>query len=278
MIATIVFKINRIYILLFSHLINNYLQLLSNQMPIIVNNLNNDELMLHSPLRFTSTGISNFLSHTYNHPKYAREIVPHNTGHFMQLLEHGKNTHQDCDYMLAVLRLLRQKISETDYMSASELERLTSLIPSLMFDYLDPKGPNYQKTSSRKLKSLIVHTIENCLNKTLWDCGEPDLMIRQFIKIGNNLDNLGRAQIISDEDDLNDLVHSLINRLIYVLKIAGSELPLTFYDDLSKQLHQTSWMNLPEIESSIDSKLKKINQAFLKSRIKSTANNSFGIL
>ena len=53
---------------------------------------------------------------------------------------------------------------------------------------------------------------------------------------------------------------------------------IDIYDDLIKQLHQTNWMNLPEIESSIDSKLKKIDQAFLKSRIKSTDNNAFGIL
>jgi len=37
-------------------------------------------------------------------------------------------------------------------------------------------------------------------------------------------------------------------------------------------------MQLPEIESSIDSKLKKIDLAFLKSRIKSTASEAFGIL
>lgn len=272
------FKINRIYILLFSYLINNYLQLLSNQLPTIVNNLNHDEFMLHSPLRFTETGISNFLSHTYNHPKYAKEIVPHNTGHFLQLLEHGQNSHQDSDYMLAVLRLLRQKISATEYMNATELERLSSLIPSILVDHIDPKGKNYQKNSSRKIKSLIVHIIESCLNKTLWDCSEPEQVIKQFIKIGNNLENLTQIQVIADEDDLNDLIHNLIDRFIYVLSICGHELPLSFYDDLSKQLHLARWMQLPEIETGIDSKLKKIDYAFLKSHIKSTACETFGIL
>ncbi len=251
---------------------------MSNQTPIIINNLTHDEFMLHSPLRFTSTGISNFLSHTYNHPKYAREIVPHNTGHFLPLLEHGQNTNQDSDYILAVLRLLRQKISATEYMSATELERITSLVPSILADYLNPKGKNYQKVSCRKIKNLLVHVIENCLNKTLWDCSEPELVIKQLIKIGHNLENLTQIKIIEDLDDLNDLIHSLVDRFIYVLSIAGQDLPISFYEDLSKQLHSASWMNLPEVETGIDSKLKKIDHAFLKSHIKSTASEAFGIL
>lgn len=273
-----IFKIKFINIVLVLYLINNFSHLLSNQAPLLVNNLNQDEFMLHSPLKFTATGINNFLTHTYNHPKYASEIVPHNTGHFMQLLEHGQISHQDCDYMLAVLRLLRQKINATNYMNATELERITSLVPSLLVDFLDPRGPNYRKQNSRKLKNLLVHIIESCLSKTLWDCSEPELITKQLIKIGNNLENLTRAQIITDEDELNDLIHNLLDRFIYVLSLAGTELPIAFYDELSNQLHQLSWMQIPEIEAAIDSKLKKIDQAFLKSRIKVQASENFGIL
>lgn len=272
------FKINFTYIVLISYLINNFSQLLSNPAPIIVNNLNNDEFLLHSPLRFTTNGINNFLTYTYNHPKYASEIVPHNTGHFMQLLEHGKISKQDSDYMIAVLRLLRQKISATEYMSAAELERITSVIPTILIDYMDPKSPIYHKTSSRKLKNVLIHVIENCLNKTLWNSSEAEQMTSQLIKIGNNLANLERAGIIADEDDLNDLIHSLLDRFIYVLSLSSNNLPLSFYEELSKQLHQAAWMKIAEIESAIDSKIKKVEQAFLKSKLKSHASETLGIV
>jgi hypothetical protein len=288
-------KINYKHILVVWYLINNFSQLLSNPNPNqdlhsnnyatnlsdnLVNsyNLNYDELLLYSPLKFTANGIQNFLANTYNHPKYAKEVIPHNTGHFMQLLEYGKNNDQDYDYILAVLRLLRQKINSSDYMSANELEKLTGFIPSLLIDYLNPKDAKYHKANSRKLKTLLTRVIENCVSKTLWDCSNGDLITGQILKIGNNLENLQRATIISDEDDLNDLIHMLIDRFIYVLSIAGNDLPLSFYENLSKQLQNMSWMQITEIEAVIDTKLKKIDQAFLHSKIKAQAAQNFGII
>lgn len=252
--------------------------LLSNYTPIMLNNLNHDEFLLHSPIKFTPHGINNFLSITYNHPKYASEILPHNTGHFMQLLEHGSFTHQDSDYIQAVLHLFRQKISSIEYLSANELERITSLVPTILANYLDPKNPNYSKKNSRKLKNLFVHIIENCLNKTLWDCQNGDLMTTQLLNIGNNLENITRAGIIEDQDDLNDLIHILVDRFIYVLGIGGAELPISFYNDLKNKLYQACWMQIPEVETLIQTKLNKIDKAFLTSKIKSQASETFGIL
>lgn len=251
---------------------------MSNSSHIMLNNLHHDEFLLHSPIKFTPHGINNFLSITYNHPKYATEILPHNTGHFMQLLEHGCLTHQDSDYMQAVMHLFRQKLSSIEYLSASELERITSLVPAILANYLDPKNHNYSKKNSRKLKNLFVHIIENCLHKALWDCQNGDLMITQLLNIGNNLENITRAGIIEDQDDLNDLIHVFIDRFIYVIGIGGAELPITFYNDLKIKLNQASWMQLPEVETLIQTKLNKIDKAFLTSKIKSQAADKFGIL
>jgi hypothetical protein len=196
----------------------------------------------------------------------------------MQLLEHGKNSKQDHDYILAVLRLFRQKISGTDYISASETERITTFIPTILESYLDLKQARTHKVACRKLKSVIVHLVENCLSKTLWDLDNPDTMAKQFLQIGTNLENMLNANIIADQDDLNDLVHILVDRFIYVLDLAGADLPTAFYDNLKKQLDNTSWMKLPEIEDLVDTKLQKIERAFLKNKIKAHANEKFGIL
>ena len=99
-----------------------------------------------------------------------------------------------------------------------------------------------------------------------------------YMPLSNGLEKLMQLNIISDEDDLNDLLHNLINRLIYVLKLAGSDLPIDFYFNLSKQLAATSWMKIPEVESAVTSKSQKIEQTFLLSRVKSQASADFGIL
>lgn len=267
---------NKLFII--CYLINNFSGLLSNTSPIIINSCSNDELFLHSPIKFSSSGINCFLKHTYNHPAYANTIVPHNTCHFMQLLEHGKNSKQDHDYILAVLRLFRQKISSADYMSANEVERITSYVPTILESYLDEKQARQNKSSCRKLKNLIVHLVENCLSKTLWDCSNTEVMAQQLLQIGNNLENMLNANLIADQDDLNDLIHILIDRFIYVIDLAGADLPSSFYDNLKKQLDQATWMKLPEIEDLIDTKLQKIERAFLKNKIKAQANESFGII
>ena len=75
----------------------------------------------------------------------------------MQLLEHGKNSKQDHDYILAVLRLFRQKISSTEYMSANEVERITTFIPTILESYLDLKQARHNKAASRKLKNVITN-------------------------------------------------------------------------------------------------------------------------
>lgn len=279
MIPLIVLTINhkhKFFIILY--LINSFSQLLSNTNPIIINSCSNDELFLHAPIKFTPSGINCFLKHTYNHPEYANTIVPHNTCHFMQLLEHGKNTKQDHDYILAVLRLFRQKISGTDYISANEVERIITYLPTILENYLDPKKARHHKSSCRKLRNLIVHLVENCLSKTLWDCDNADKMAQQLLQIGRNLENMLNAKIISDQDDLNDLIHILVDRFIYVIDLAGADLPISFYDNLKKQLDDASWMKLPEIEDLIDTKLQKIERAFLKNKVKSQANQSFGII
>ena len=257
------------------YLINNFSILLSNQLPIIINNQSGDELILHSPIKFTSSGINCFLRHTYNHPSYSSTIIPHNTGHFLQLLEHGKSTNQDHDYMLAVLRLFRQKISSAEYMSAAETERLTTFIPTILESYLKDRS---NKKASRKLKNIIIRLIENCIAKTLWDSTNPDLMSRQFIQIGNNLENMFNAKMIADIDDLNDTIHILVDRFIYVINLTGSDLPIAFYEDLKKKLDAATWMKISEIEDLIDSKHQKIERALLKGKIKSQAAESFGIL
>jgi len=264
------FKINRKkQLIVVLYLINNFSTLLSNPKPIIINNINNDELILHSPIKFTANGINCFLKHTYNHPQYASTIVPHNTGHFIQLLEHGKDTKQDHDYILAVLRLFRQKVSEADYISAAELERITTFVPTILEEYLDIKHTRHNKAGSRKIKHVIGHLVENCLSKTLWDIQDPELTIKQFIQIGNNLENMLNAKIIADQDDLNDIIHILVDRFIYVINLASGDLPTSFYEDLKKKLDPISWMKIDEIEDLVDTKLQKMERALFRGKIKS---------
>jgi hypothetical protein len=279
-VLLIVLKANhKILLTLTLYLINNFSPLLSNTNQIIITSISSDDLLLHSPIKFTSSGINCFLKHTYNSPTYASEIIPHNTGHLIQMLEHGKKSNQDHDYMIAVLRLFRQKISSAEYISATEVKRITALAPTVFSNHLSRKRARLNKSGTRRLKSLIIRLVENCLNKTLWDSENPKLIQTQFIDIGNNLERMHSAGIIEDKDDLNDMVHMLIDRFIYFIKLIGSDLPKSFYADLKKQLNSdVSWLKIEEIEDLVDSKLQKLNSALFKGRIKSHASKSFGIL
>lgn len=239
---------------------------MSNQAPYIITSSTQDELILHAPIKFTTNGINCFLKHTYNHPKYSAEILPHNTGHLIQMLQHGQSTGQDHEYMIAVLRLFRQKISSCTYISAAELERITALFPPIFYDYLKPK-PN-SKSKTHKLKNLAVRLIENCLGKTLWDSSDPSRMLKELITIGNQLENMYKSTLIDDPDDLNDLLHMLIDRFIYVIDLIGADLPSTFYKDLKQQLELAPWMQIAEIEDLVHTKKDKIHQALLRGQIK----------
>ncbi len=259
-------------LILILYLINKFAPLMSNQNYPIIYDANCDELLLFTPIKFTSQGLNCYLKYTYNHLKYASEIVPHNTGHFMQLLEHGKISHQDHQYMIAVLRLFRQKLSHAPYLSAVELERMTSLIPTLLEHCLTQTSKSLRK-SNRKLKQLTLQLVEQGISKTLWDCHDAESMIQQTLRIGNNLEQLLKQQFLEDPDDLNDLIHIFIDRLIYIINLAGPELPFSFFHKLKSELQQASWMQLAELEDLIDTKLQKIERVLLINQIKAQTVN-----
>jgi hypothetical protein len=235
------------------------------------NNLS-DCFVLHSPIQFTSDGIQNFLKHTYNHTQYASTILPHNTGHFLQLLEYGQKKHQDQEYMLAVIRLFRQKISSSDFLSATEVERVTKLLPSLLNDHLQIKIP--LAANNNKLNHVGLRLVENCLNKTLWSGTSPQTIWKQFIAIGNNLEQMYKTnRIILDLDDLNDTLHILVDRLIYTIKLLEDELPDSFYAELNKQIQTApTWLEIDELEDLVDSKIHKIKKTILQTQVKKQAN------
>ena len=275
----IMLKVNQLrYLFLNLFLINNFSQLLSNSVPLIITNSNQDELLLHAPIKFSPSGMNCFLKHSYNHPKYQTDILPHNSGHLIQMLEHGLQTNQDYEYMIAAFRLFRQKISGCQYISATELERITHLVPIIISRYLDQK-PSYQaKSKVRKLKNLALRLVENCLCKTLWDSTEPDQMLKELVTIGNQLELFIPTKLIDDADDLNDLLHMLIDRFIYVLDLVGSDLPPSFYADLKQRLDATSWVKITEIEDLIYTKMDKINQALLRGKVKNSLFQNCGVM
>ncbi len=259
-------------------LLNNFCTTLSNNPPTFNNTFGVDYFSLHSPIKFTASGIQDFLKNTYNHTQYASNILPHNTSHFLQLLEHGQKTKLDQDYMLAVIRLFRQKINSASFLTATEVERVTALLPKLLNEHLKIKVP--LAANANKLNIVGLRLIENCLSKTLWSGTNPQLIWPQFINIGNSLNLMFKSnQIILDTDDLNDALHILIDRLIYTIKLLEDSLPESFYTELSKQLQTDppKWLEIDELEDLIDSKLQKIKKAVLQAQVKAQAKAA-GIL
>lgn len=73
---------------------------------------------LAKPIKVTTEGLRCFLRHTYADPRYAEMIIPDSLEQMKELLKHGCDTNQPCEYTTAVLQLFRQKVKQAPYMSA----------------------------------------------------------------------------------------------------------------------------------------------------------------
>ena len=93
---------------------------------------------LLKPIRFSATGIEDFLRTTFNDPSYTADILPNNFSHFIQFLEYGKKSKQKTSYAQSVLRLFLDKIKAAPYLNAHALDAALTRLPGLIGHYFAP--------------------------------------------------------------------------------------------------------------------------------------------
>lgn len=227
----------------------------------------NDDTQLRSPISFTTAGLQCYLKHVYNHPKYAQDILPNDFSHIMQFLEYGKNSQQNEEYMISVLRLFHQKFFSLEYVNAVQLTKLIEALPNLLAKHRTPK-----------VEIMVTRLIENGINRIIWSPEDRDGVWRQFASMGHRLEDLNKCGAIEDAEDCNDLLTNLVARFSYVVGLIGSDLPVTFYDQAYQDMRagQLTWLQYQETEALISSKFERLQHVLLLGSSKAKAREQFG--
>lgn len=139
---------------------------------------------------------------------------------------------------------------------------------------------NSKDVTSGELSQLIIRFVECLTSKLAWPAKDNDKIWKQFKKLGQNIYNLKKEGIISDIDDINDLINGLISRLTIIIDISGSQIPLTVYKEAKEDLKnkKLSWLEIEEHDPLIISKQNNLLLALINGEIKSKANQEYGLV
>jgi len=86
---------------------------------------------LYAPITFSHNGIEVFLRDTYNKTAYTTDILPNSFDHIIQLLEHGKKTHQHSAFVKSIMKLFNQKIKAAPYINPDVISNFLDKLPEL---------------------------------------------------------------------------------------------------------------------------------------------------
>ncbi len=229
----------------------------------------NDDTQLRAPINFTTTGLQCYLKHVYNHPKYAQDILPNDFSHIIQFLQYGKDSQQNEEYVISVLRLFHQKFFSLEYVNAVQLAKLIENFPTLLAQHRTPK-----------VEVMVTRLIENGINRIIWAPADRDGIWRQFASMGHELENLNKCGAIEDAEDCNDLLTNLVARFSYVIGLIGSDLPVAFYNQAYQDMRagQLTWLQYQETEALISSKFERLQHVLLLGSSKAKAREQFNTI
>lgn len=156
---------------------------------------------------------------------------------------------------------------------------LTTL-SSKICDALSSGLSEQHETTPHQIKHLMLRFVESILSKTLWSPQDGDAVWSEFNKLGDAIVMLHEKKIISDGDDVDDLLKTLVERFTYFLSLAGADMPLSFYEKARTDLitKKIAWLELEELEKEVTSKQESLRQALMRSQIKAQARHSYGII
>ncbi len=134
--------------------------------------------------------------------------------------------------------------------------------------------------SAEDLRSSLVRFIETGCSKMVWFIeDEPDIWT-QFKETCQAIYNLKEYNIIYDYEDINDIIHSALERFLFVLDVRGSNLPVEFFEKVWREINNNppSWLEIEEIDELMETKKTKLLQAIKKTHTKAIGRQQFGII
>jgi hypothetical protein len=117
--------------------------------------------------------------------------------------------------------------------------------------------------ATERLRNLLIRFYDLALNKAMWNPHQPGTIWQSFTTLAQGLQLLGEYGIVKHMDELDDLFWSLTHRFSYFLDLAGSQLPLAFYEQVEKDLDAGAvyFLEYQEQDEGITTKKNTIREA-----------------
>ena len=182
--------------------------------------------------------------------------------------------------------LLQQKIADSMYNSMlNKFDRL-KLDPTAYFDDLSHSILSDIKTaqdladdiSADEFRKSLLTFFELALNKLIWSPQEYNNAWHNIKKITGQLHQLYETHVIKDQEDLNDLFVSILERFCLYLDLSFAEIPADFYTRLHRDIEAKNLFFLElEGEEFFETKAQRLSRAVTMAEAKTRAYHQ-GIL
>lgn len=260
-----------------------------------------------------SCGIAPFLKESFNSPAYAQDFLPYNFLHMLELLEYGNKNNKDTLYIKSVLRLFSNKIKACSYIDATDaLPELLAQLPALLephfvvnadqvftslkdiiyhiqYQHFKDMFPQFKINPESFLENLATH-IENAaelrrlmqvfleisLSKLIWHPEDQFKTWHNVKTIADQLAALYKKTIITDQEDLNSLYITLLERYCYFLEITAPCISIQTFEQIRQDMHTnyTPLLDLEEQEDMLETKAQRLTRCLLELEAKARARES----
>ena len=136
-----------------------------------------------------------------------------------------------------------------------------------------------QKEMLERLRQIIIRFLEISLSKVIWNQTHYEGIWESVLTMSNGLKLLGINSILDHMDDLDDLLWSLTHRFCFFLNLAGSYLPVSFYEEIEYDIASkvVFFLEMSEQDDEIKTKKETLIESLLKAKAKAIAFEKKGI-
>jgi len=127
-------------------------------------------------------------------------------------------------------------------------------------------------SSVQELRKSIQVFFEVAFNKLVWDPHAPKDAWHNVKLLADQLTRFHQQNVVSDEDDLNDLFVTLLERFCLYLDLSAPDLPLAFYHELRSDIAQKNLLFLElEEDQYFASKATRLERVITMTEAKTRA-------
>lgn len=132
--------------------------------------------------------------------------------------------------------------------------------------------------SVEELRKSFMVFFETTVNKLIWSPKEYEHAWRNVKIIADQLTRLYEKDILNDQDDLNDLFVTLLERFCLFLDLSYAEIPVEFYETVRADIGTKQFLLLElEQEQFLETKAQRLERAVTMTEAKTRAYHA-GIL